>query len=49
MYNRLYKYLGKNNLLFQKQFGFREGHCTNHTPVEPISNIFVLSVKIYIL
>ena len=49
MYNRLYKYLGKNNLLFQKQFGFREGHCTNHTPVEPISNIFVLSIKIYVL
>ena len=40
MYNRLYKYLGENNLLFQTQFQFREGHSTDHALVEFISNIY---------
>ena len=34
MYNRLYKYLTKNNLLFGKQFGFRKGHSTEHALTE---------------
>ena len=43
MYNRLYSYLTENNILFNKQFGLREGHSTEHALVElvdQISNIF---------
>ena len=39
MYNRLYSYLNDNNLFFQKQFGFREGHSTNHAHIQLINNI----------
>ena len=39
MYNRLYIYLNDNNLFFQKQFGFREGHSTNHAHIQLINNI----------
>ena len=39
MYNRVYKYLTENNLLFQKQFGFREGHSTSHAIVNLVSNV----------
>lgn len=40
MYNRLYKDLGENNLLFSKQFRFREGNSTDLALVELISNIY---------
>ena len=30
----------ENNLLFQKQFGFREGHSTSHAIVNLVSNIY---------
>ena len=30
MYNRLYKYLLDSNILSKKQFGFQEGHSTDH-------------------
>ena len=40
MYNRVYKYLTENYLLFQKQFGFREGHSTSHAIVNLVSNIY---------
>ena len=40
MYNRVFKYLTENNLLFQKQFGFREGHSTSHAIVNVVSNIY---------
>ena len=39
MYNRLYTYLTENNLLFEKQFGFRSGHSTKHALVELIDKI----------
>ena len=39
MYNRVYKYLTENNLLFQ-QFGFREGHSTSHATVNLVNNIY---------
>ena len=40
MYYRVYKYLTENNLLFQKQFRFREGHSTSHAIVNLVSNIY---------
>ena len=40
MYNRVYKYLTENNLLFRKEFGFREGHFTSHAIVNLVSNIY---------
>ena len=40
MYNRVYKYLTENNLLFQKQFRFRESHSTSHAIVNLVSNIY---------
>ena len=39
MYNHLYSYLNDNNLFFQKQFGFKEGHSTNHALIELINSI----------
>ena len=30
MYNRLYKYLVENNILYSKQFVFQNGHSTDH-------------------
>ena len=30
MYNRLYKHLYNNNILYKKQFGFQENHSTDH-------------------
>ena len=39
MYNRLYSYLIQNNLLFEKQFGFRAGHSTEHALVQLIDQI----------
>ena len=37
---RLYKYLTENNSLFNKQFGFREGHSTEHAPIELVNRIY---------
>ena len=33
MYNRLYKYLTDNSILYKKKFGFNEGHSTEHAMV----------------
>ena len=40
MYNRLFKYLTKNNLLFDKQFGFRKGHSTEHALTELVNRTY---------
>ena len=40
MYNRLFEYLTKNNLLFDEQFGFKKGHSTEHTTRNRIYNSF---------
>ena len=39
MYNRLYKYLLQNNLLYEKQFGFRASNSTEHAVTQLISKI----------
>ena len=38
-YNRLYKYLTDNSILYKKQFGFQEGHSTEHTIVKLVNQI----------
>ena len=40
MYNRLYGNLTKNNLLFDKQFGFRKGHSTEYALIEFVNRIY---------
>ena len=30
MYNRIWSFLEESNILFEKQFGFRTNHSTNH-------------------
>ena len=40
MYNRLYEYLTKNNLLFDKQFEFKKGHSTEHALMELVNRIY---------
>ena len=40
MYNRLYEYLTKNYLLFDKQFGFRKGHSTEYALIEIVNRIY---------
>ena len=39
MYSRLYTYLAENNILFNKQFGFRAGHSTEQATLELIDQI----------
>ena len=54
MHNRLYNYLNENEILNDKQFGFRAGHSTEHAILEVIdqvsntfdNNNFVLGVFI---
>ena len=46
MYNRLYKCLTDNSVLYEKQFGFQEGHFTEHAIVQLIDQIkTVLKLK----
>ena len=40
MYNQVYNYLNDNNLLFQKQFGFRMGHSTDHAVIKLNDSIY---------
>ena len=39
MYNCLYKYLIKNNILYSEQFGFHNGHSTDHAAVQLVDQI----------
>ena len=39
MYNRLYKHLLNNNILYKKQFGFQESHSTNHAIIQLVDQI----------
>ena len=39
MYNRLYKYLTENNLLYCKQFGFQKGHSPEHAILQLFEQI----------
>ena len=34
LYNRLFKYLIPNEILYKKQFGFQEGHSTKHAIIQ---------------
>ena len=40
MYNRLYKYLKENNILYEKQFGFQSRYSTNDAIVQLVDKIF---------
>ena len=40
MYNPLYKYFKKNNILYEKQFGFQSGDSTNNAIVQLVGKIF---------
>ena len=39
MYSCLYKYLTDNSMLSKKQFGFQEGHSTEHAIVQLVDQI----------
>ena len=39
MCNRLYKYLTDNSIRYKKQFGFQEGHSTEHAIVQLVDQI----------
>ena len=39
VYNRVYKHLTDNDLLYDKQFGFRKNNSTEHAIIELIDNI----------
>ena len=40
MYNRLFKYLCEEKLLYSKQFGFQKGHSTDHVIVNLVDQIY---------
>ena len=39
MYKKLYSCVTENNILFNKQFGFRACHSTEHTLIELVNQI----------
>ena len=39
IYTRMYDYLMKNNLIYKRQFGFRNNHSTNHALISLSENI----------
>ena len=39
MYNRLYKNLLNNNILYKKQFGFQENHSTDPAVIQLVNQI----------
>ena len=39
VYQRVYSFLEKNNLIFTRQFGFRSGHSSNHKIVNLVRSI----------
>ena len=39
MYNKLYKYLTENNLLYCQQFGFQKGHSPEHAILQLVEQI----------
>ena len=39
MYKRLFNHLSEHNLLYQKQFGFQQGHSTKHAIMQLIDEI----------
>ena len=49
MYNRLYTYLTENNILLNKQCGFRAGHSNEHVLLECWSNSNTFNDKNYLL
>ena len=39
MYNRLYKYLSENKILYNNQYGFKKNHSTDHAIIELVKHI----------
>ena len=39
MYKRLSNHLSEHNLLYQKQFGFQQGHSTEHAIMQLVDQI----------
>ena len=39
MYNKLIQFLDQYNVLYQNQFGFRQGHSTHHALITLVDNI----------
>ena len=39
MYNKLIGFLDKYNVLYQNQFGFRQGHSTHHALITLVDKI----------
>ena len=39
MYKRLYTFLSKHNCIYELQFGFRNGHSTNHALLDLTEDI----------
>ena len=40
MYNRLFKYLSENSILYKKQFGFQKSHSTEHVILLLVNQLY---------
>ena len=49
MYNRLYVCFTTNNILFNKQFGFRAGHSTEHALLNQLTRYVILLMTKFFL
>ena len=45
LYTRIYSYLVKNKMIYNKQFGFRSNHSTNHALISITGRIKLLVVN----
>ena len=48
MYSRIYEYLTKDNLLFDKQFGFRKRHSSEYAQKELVNRVYDYKLVILI-
>ena len=44
IYSRMYAFLEKNNLIHDKQFGFRSNHSTTHAPLLALLNLLKITL-----
>ena len=46
LYNRLYSFFAANNIIYNKQFGFRRNHSTSHAVNYAVHSCLKLKIEI---
>ena len=48
IYNHLMQYINSNDILYDKQFGFRKGHSTSHAIITLMDKVSKIVVGVYL-